>query len=52
LSVGLELQPDATKLRLLGAKKWYEEQRDARSDGPNSSRDDRRTAGRVVIPSP
>jgi hypothetical protein len=34
LSVGLELQPAATKLRLLGAKNWYEEQRDARSGGP------------------
>ncbi|MGE5413304.1 MAG: hypothetical protein ACM3NW_03950 [Syntrophomonadaceae bacterium] len=34
LSVGLELQPAATKLRLLGAKNWYEEQRDARSSGP------------------
>ena len=41
LSVGLELQPDGTKLRLLGAKKWYEQQGDARSDGPNSARDGR-----------
>ncbi len=48
LSVGIELQPDATKLRLLGAKKWYEEQRDARSDGPHAARDDRREAGRVI----
>ena len=31
LSVGIELQPAATKLRLLGARNWYEEQRDARS---------------------
>lgn len=29
LSVGLELQPSTAKLRLIGAKKWYEEQRDA-----------------------
>jgi hypothetical protein len=39
-SVGIELQPDATKLRLLGAKKWFEEQRDATSDAPRSVRDD------------
>ncbi len=41
LSVGIELQPGATKLRLLGATKWYEEHRDARSDGPNPSRNGR-----------
>jgi hypothetical protein len=40
LSVGIELQPDATKLRLLGAKKWFEEQQDAPSDVPRSVRDD------------
>jgi hypothetical protein len=28
-SVGLELQPAATKIRLLGAKKWFEDQREA-----------------------
>jgi len=48
LSVGLELKPDVTKLRLLGAKKWYEEQQDARHEGPSSARADRRAAGRVV----
>jgi hypothetical protein len=52
LSVGLELQPDAMKLRLLGAKKWYEEQREPRSDGPNSARDGRRAAGRVIAGDP
>jgi hypothetical protein len=41
LSVGLELQPDATKLRLLGATKWYDEQRDAHRDGPKSGEDDK-----------
>jgi hypothetical protein len=30
LSVGLELDPSVTKLRLLAATKWYEEQRNAR----------------------
>ncbi len=34
LSVGLELQPAATKVRLLGAKKWYAEQRAASLDSP------------------
>ncbi len=34
-SVGLELQADATKVRLVGAKKWYEEQRDAQSELSN-----------------
>ena len=49
LSVGLELQPGATKLRLLGAKKWYEEEQNARAAGPNEDRNDARVsvAGRV-----
>jgi hypothetical protein len=42
LSVGLELQPAATKLRLLAAKKWYEEQRDARSGVPPPAGDHKR----------
>jgi hypothetical protein len=48
LSVGIELQPDATKLRVFDAKKWYEGQREARLDGPNSNRDEKRVAGRVM----
>ena len=28
-SVGLELQPAATKIRILGAKRWFEDQREA-----------------------
>jgi len=36
LSVGIDLQPRSTKLRLLGATKWYEEQRAAYSDGPRA----------------
>jgi hypothetical protein len=31
LSVGLELQPDATTLRLLGARKWFGERRDEKA---------------------
>ncbi len=41
LSVGLELEPAATKIRLLGAKQWYEEERDARSDLPSPGGDDK-----------
>jgi hypothetical protein len=47
LSVGLELQPAATKLRLLGAREWYEEVRDARSDGPSLAGNDK---GVRIIP--
>lgn len=32
LSVGLELQRETTKIRLLGAKKWFEDQRKARNE--------------------
>jgi hypothetical protein len=35
LNLGLELQRDATKIRLLGAKRWFEEQPDGGSEGPN-----------------
>ena len=42
LSVGLELEPAATKLRLLAAKKWYEEQRDARIGVPLPAGDRKR----------
>jgi hypothetical protein len=35
LNLGLELQRDATKIRLLGAKPWFEEQPDGGSEGPN-----------------
>lgn len=45
LSVGIELQPDATKLRLLGAKKWFEEQR---QDAPSEAPDHRGPAPRVM----
>ena len=48
LSVGLEVRPDSTKLRLLGARKWYDEQRDARSDGPMTGEDERMAAGRAI----
>ena len=41
LSVGLELEPAATKIRLLGAKQWYEEEREARSDLPSPGGDDK-----------
>jgi hypothetical protein len=34
LSVGVDLQSDATKLRFLGATKWYEGQRGVRSRAP------------------
>jgi hypothetical protein len=37
LSVGLELEHDATKIRLLGAKRWFEEQPDGRSESPNTT---------------
>jgi hypothetical protein len=53
LSVGLELQPDATKLRLLDAKKWYQEQRNAHRDDPTTSEDDqsvRAIAGEAIPP--
>jgi hypothetical protein len=32
LSVGLELQPEATKIRILGAKKWFEDQRETSNE--------------------
>ncbi len=48
-SVGLELQADATKVRLLGAKKWYEERRDAPSDVPSAARDDRGSARSLAL---
>ena len=53
LSVGLELQPVATKLRLLGAKKWYEEQRIADREGSTTGEDDRNAravAGEAIHP--
>jgi hypothetical protein len=47
LSVGLELEPASTKLRLLGAREWYAEVRDARSDGPSLAGNDK---GVRIIP--
>jgi hypothetical protein len=38
LSVGLELEKGATKIRLLGAKRWFERQPGNRSDGPIARR--------------
>jgi hypothetical protein len=37
LSVGLALEPDATKIHLLGAKRWFEEQPDGASAGRNTA---------------
>ncbi len=37
LSVGLDLQPAATTLHLLGAKKWFDDQREARKESDATS---------------
>ncbi len=37
LSLGLELEQNATKIRLIGAKRWFDEQPDGRSAGRNAA---------------
>jgi hypothetical protein len=37
LSLGLEVEQNATKLRLLGAKQWFDEQPDGRGAGRNAA---------------
>jgi hypothetical protein len=56
LSVGLELQRETTKIRLLGAKRWFEERPDVGSTTPASEvavvpRPARRTPARNTAPS-
>jgi hypothetical protein len=50
LSVGLELDHHATKIRLLGAKRWFEEQPESGSEGRNTT--PRSDAAAIPRPAP